>query len=70
MEKLLYTTKEAAEAIGVSGLTFYRLMHREDHPIPTIKLGNKGKYARRRVSREALEKWIAEETEMSMKGRK
>lgn len=68
MEKLTYTTEEAAEALGVSRVTFYKLMKREKHPIPAVYIGS-GKKPRRLISRAALEKWIAEETEMTMKGR-
>ena len=67
MEKLTLTVKEAAEALGVSKMTFYRLMYRANHPVPYIKTGN-GK-SRRLISCKALEQWIEEETEMTMKGR-
>lgn len=67
MEKPTLTVKEAAEALGVSEMTFYKLMRRADHPVPSIKTGN-GK-SRRLISRKALEQWIDEETEMTMKGR-
>lgn len=43
-------------------------MKREKHPIPAVYIGS-GKKPRRLISRAALEKWIAEETEMTMKGR-
>ena len=39
MEKLTYTTEEAAKALGVSRLTFYKLMKREKHPIPAVNVG-------------------------------
>lgn len=68
MEKLTYTTEEAAKALGVSRLTFYKLMKREKHPIPAVNVGG-GEKPRRLISRVALEKWIEEETKMSMKGR-
>lgn len=67
MEKLTLTVKETAEALGVSEMTFYKLMRRADHPVPSIRTGN-GK-SRRLISRVALENWIGEETEMSKKGR-
>lgn len=65
MEKLTLTVKEAAEALGVSRVTFYKLM-KQKHPIPAVYIGS-GKKPRRLISRAALEKWIAEETEMSVK---
>lgn len=70
MEKLTLTVKEAAEALGVCLAHFYKLMNRAEHPVPTMKLGdrNVGK-SRRLVSIDALKKWIEEETEMTMKGR-
>lgn len=69
MEKLTLTVKEAAEALGVSRLTLYKLINRDNHPIPAVYIGS-GKKPRRLISRAALEKWIAEETKISMKGRK
>ncbi len=68
MEKLTLTVKEAAEALGVCVMTFYRLLDRPEHPIPTMKLMN-AKKSRRLIPVDALKQWIAEETEMTMKGR-
>lgn len=68
MEKLTLTIKEAAEALGVCTISFYKLMNKRNHPIPSMKLGSSTR-ARRMISRKALEQWIAEETEMTMNGR-
>ena len=73
MEKLTLTVKEAADALGVCVTVLYKLMNREEHPIPSMKLGGRremkiGK-ARRMISVDALKQWIAEETEMTMNGR-
>lgn len=73
MEKLTLTVKEAAEALGVCVVMFYKLMNREEHPVPSMKLGGgremKIGKTRRLISVDALKKWIEEETEMTMKGR-
>lgn len=73
MEAMLVSVKEAADSMGVSVATFYKLMNRAEHPIPTVKLGanrvKKGGSARRLVSVDALKVWIAEEAEKTMKGR-
>ena len=68
IEKLTLTVKEAAKALGISTVSVYKLINRENHPIPSMKFGS-SKKARRLISREALRQWIAEETEMTMKGR-
>lgn len=69
MEKMTLTLKEAAEELNVCLATLCKLIKKENHPIPTAKLGDSRK-ARRFISREALKKWIEEETEMTMKARK
>ena len=72
MYKLTLTVKEAAEALNMCVTTLYRLMDRAEHPIPTMKIeirGKNTKKSRRLISVDALKQWIAEETEMSMKGR-
>lgn len=72
MEKLTLTVKEAAEALNMCVTTFYRLMDRAEHPIPTMKLSERSmnsKKSKRLISIDALKQWIAEETAMTMKGR-
>lgn len=73
MEKLTLTVKEAAEALNMCVAMVYKLMNREDHPIPSMKIGEdrnvKVGKTKRLISVEALKKWIEEETEMTMKGR-
>lgn len=66
----MVSVKEAADSMGVCVATFYKLMKKENHPIPTVKLGaNNCGSVRRMVSVEALKAWIREETEMTMAGR-
>ena len=72
MEKLTLTVKEAAEELNMCVTTFYRLMNRAEHPVPTMKIGVRGEKtnkAKRLISVDALKQWIAEETEMEMKER-
>jgi len=51
VEKLSYTVKEAAEALGYSTDTVYRLVHRAD--FPTIRVGKSI-----RISKELLADWV------------
>lgn len=53
MEKLVYTIKEAAQAIGLSRTTIYKLT-REEKGFPSLKCGNKTLIPRRE-----LEEWFS-----------
>ncbi len=59
MEPLIYSRRDAADVLGVSITTLDRLIHRTDHPIPTIKLSPR----RIVIPGAALERWIAEEND-------
>ena len=68
MEKLVLTVKETAEMLNLSVVTVYNLMKREEHPIPSLTINNNPnrKKDRHRIPMDALKRWIAEETEMTM----
>lgn len=51
MAELVYSVSEAAEALGLSRHSMYRLIHQEG--FPTLKVGG-----RRLISRELLAEWI------------
>ena len=52
VEKMALSVTEAAEALGLSRPTVYKLIHRDDFPV--IKVGT-----RTLISRRGLEAWIA-----------
>ena len=54
MADLVYTVAEAAQALGISRVTMYNLIHQEG--FPTIKIGS-----RRLISKELLAKWVREQ---------
>lgn len=48
---------EVSETLGVSRPSVYDLLNRQDHPLPSIRIGR-----RRVVPRKALMDWMEEET--------
>lgn len=57
-EKLTYTRREAAAALGVSLPTIDSFMHRRDNPLPCIRNGGGKLYL---IPKAALEAWALEE---------
>jgi excisionase family DNA binding protein len=53
-DSLMLTVAEAAELLGISAPTAYRLIDRGEFPVPVRKLGQ-----RFRISRVQLERWAA-----------
>lgn len=51
LQKLAYSVDEAAQVLGVSRCTVYKLIHRAD--FPALKVGN-----RQLISREGLSEWV------------
>lgn len=51
LQKLAYSVDEAAQVLGVSRCTVYKLIHRAD--FPALKVGN-----RQLISREGLAEWV------------
>lgn len=51
VSKLTYSVDEAAQVLGVSRCTLYKLIHRSD--FPALKVGN-----RQLISREGLAEWV------------
>lgn len=56
MDKLAYSSTEAAQVLGVSRPTVYQLMKRDDFPV--FKVGT-----RTLVSAEGLRAWVQAQTE-------
>lgn len=57
IEKLTYTRREAAAALGVSLPTIDAFMHRRDNPLPYIRKGPRCIL----IPRATLETWVQEE---------
>lgn len=55
VERLTYSVKEAAEALGVGLPIMYQLVHAEGFPV--MKIG-----ARQLISREGLKEWVRRNT--------
>lgn len=55
VERLTYSVKEAAQALGVGETIVYQLVHRAD--FPTVKIGT-----RQLISREGLKEWVRRNT--------
>lgn len=57
--KQLLSTDEAAERIGVSRSTVKSWVHRSDHPLPSVQVGNTGRV--RKVVASEIDPWLAAE---------
>ena len=57
-EKQGLTVTDIAKTMSVSRPTIYSLMNREEHPLPSIRLGR-----RRIIPRQAFLDWLDAETE-------
>ena len=55
MAELVYSVREAAEALGISRRSMYELLHREDFPA-SLKIGG-----RRLISKELLAEWVRQQ---------
>lgn len=56
MDKLVYDVTEVAKLLGLSRPTVYTILDRAENKLPSFRVGN-----RRKISRTALEAWIAEQ---------
>ena len=60
LEKLTYSREEVVQVLGINLRGVDSLIHRPDHPIPTLKIGK-----RYLIPRDALIEWIAEEVRLN-----
>jgi len=52
---VMMSVKDAADALGVSSVTLYKLIEDKESTFPTVKLGR-----RKLIPKEQLKEWIAQ----------